>query len=223
MARSVLRHEAIMFTKYHIIIFLSVILLGASSIYSQDESIILKHADHGESHWRYGKVVTILEGHVEFVSGNMTLKSDRATWHQDEGMVVFEGQVSLVDTAQMLWADRLTYLQEERKALADGQVTVSDTNSHLELTAGHVEYERDQRIARADQQPRLVILHSRRLRTWILWQSIPISSRNTNYLSCLRNWSHASANLQTASAWKGAFRTSNALNEWSSDRRDASG
>ncbi|KPL17794.1 MAG: hypothetical protein AMJ92_10935 [candidate division Zixibacteria bacterium SM23_81] len=152
------RHEVIMFTKYHIIILFSMILLGASSICGQDEPIILKHADHGESHWRYGKVVTILEGHVEFVSGNMTLKSDRATWHQDEGMVVFEGQVSLVDTAQMLWADRLTYLQEERKALADGQVTVSDTNSHLELTAGHVEYERDQRIARADQQPRLVIL-----------------------------------------------------------------
>jgi lipopolysaccharide export system protein LptA len=147
-----------MFTKYYIIILFSVILLKGSSICSQDEPIILKHADHGESHWRDGKVVTILKGQVEFISGNMTLKSDRATWYQDEGVVVFEGQVSLMDTAQMLQAQRLTYLQEERKALADGQVIVSDSTSHLELTAGHVEYERDERIARADQQPRLVIL-----------------------------------------------------------------
>jgi lipopolysaccharide assembly outer membrane protein LptD (OstA) len=143
--------------KRHTTLFFLMALFWAAMAFGQDRPIILEHADHGESHWHDEKLVTTLLGDVQFVSGSMALRGDRATWYQDDGMVVFEGQVSLVDTAQMLWADRLTYLQEEGKASADGQVTLVDSVNNLVLTAGHLEYQREERIARAALEPRLVI------------------------------------------------------------------
>jgi len=131
--------------------------LWTAPVFAQQSPIILEHADQGESHWHDEKLVTTLVGNVQFLSGTMTLKSDRATWYQDDGLVVFEGQVSLEDTAQILWADRLTYMQEARKASADGQVTLVDSVNNMVLTAGHLEYERRERIARASLHPQMVI------------------------------------------------------------------
>jgi lipopolysaccharide assembly outer membrane protein LptD (OstA) len=146
-----------MSVRYPTALIFLVVFLWTAVVSGQDEPIILEHADHGRSHWRNEKLVTVLSGDVRFVSGRMILRSDQATWHQDDGVVIFEGQVSLEDSAHMLRSNRLTYLQEERKALADGQVTMVDSANNLVLTAGHLEYERDQRIARAALQPRLVI------------------------------------------------------------------
>ncbi|MCK4271491.1 hypothetical protein KAX22_02505 [bacterium] len=143
--------------RYYIAFLFSIVLIWATISFGLDQALILKHADHGESHWRDKKLVTILEGDVQFVHDTMTLKSDRATWQQDEGIVVFEGQVSLQDTAQSLRARRLIYLQKEKKALADGQVTMVDSLNNLVLTAGHMEYEREKKITRAVFQPQLVI------------------------------------------------------------------
>ncbi|MFC1683043.1 putative LPS assembly protein LptD [Candidatus Zixiibacteriota bacterium] len=132
-------------------------LVWACAADGLESPLLLKHADHGESHWRDDRLVTILKGDVQFAHDTMQLSSDRATWHQDEGLVVFEGNVTLEDTAQSLRAQRLTYLQGERKALADGQVILTDSSNHVVLTAGHVDFERDAKIARAALDPRLVI------------------------------------------------------------------
>ncbi len=156
------RYEKIMVKTLGHMATLVLVTVALSVASGQDEAIILKHADHGESHWRQGKLITSLVGNVHFVSGSLTLRSDRAFWHQDAEMVVFEGRVSLEDTAQILRANRLTYLQEERKALADGEVSLVDSSNNLVLTAGHVEYERDSRVARATFQPQLIIQREER-------------------------------------------------------------
>jgi hypothetical protein len=132
-------------------------MTAPAGIADQKTPLLLEHADRAESHWRGDKLVTILEGRVHLVHGAMHLRSDRATWFEAQELVQFEGRVSLEDTAHALSAQRLTYFQAERKALADGQVVLVDSLDHLELTANHVEYERDAGIARADLHPLLIV------------------------------------------------------------------
>jgi len=136
---------------------LSAMMIAAAGAEEPSEPLFLEHAERAESHWRDEKLVTILEGRVHLVHGHLHLRSHRATWYEQDQLVIFEGQVILEDTARTLTARRLTYRQGDRTAMADGQVVLVDSLEHLQLTAGHVEYQRPAGLARAELDPRLAI------------------------------------------------------------------
>ena len=135
----------------------SVMMMTASGAGEPSGPLLLKHAQRAESHWRNDKLVTILEGDVHLVHGALHLRSQRATWYEDERLVIFQDGVTLRDTTRTLSARRLSYHQGEQRAMADGQVVLADSLDDLELTAGHMEYERAAGLARAELNPRLVV------------------------------------------------------------------
>jgi len=133
------------------------LLISAAGAGERSQPLLLEHAQRAESHWQDEKLITILEGGVHLVHGRLHLRSHRATWYEQDQLVIFEGRVILEDTTRTLTAHRLTYRQVERTALADGQVVLVDSLDHLQLTAGHVEYDRPASRVRAELDPRLTI------------------------------------------------------------------
>ena len=124
------------------------------SISAKSPPLILKHADFNENTIVDGKLISLLEGSVEFEYDKAVIMSQRATWFRRDGIVQFSGDVRVNQERQFLLCDYLDFDRSKKIATVRGNVDFFDEKENSRITADHGTYHLDTRFLVLDRKPR---------------------------------------------------------------------
>lgn len=149
---------------------------------TQEDRLLLKHADALKRETKNGRVKQILQGNVKLQQGKTVIECDLATQFINEDPIALIGHVSIVDENKALYADtvyfyqetsvqiavghvksitesdttfadRITYYEKENKIVSQGHVRIVNVKERTILSGGLTEYLRGQKYGKILQEP----------------------------------------------------------------------
>jgi len=136
--------------KLFLLTFLTIVLI-VSVIYSQNKSfrrssnrLELIHADVSRGIFKNGRLIRVLEGHVQARQDTLELYCDKAIYDEKEKKITLTDNVRLLRGKDTLTAKQITYFELQQVAVAEGNVQVNRPGQFLRSDYLEYYYKTDQ-------------------------------------------------------------------------------
>ncbi len=118
--------------------------------------LILRHADFNQNMMSSGKLVSILEGNVDFQYGDTKIRSSYAKWYRSDGIVQFRDDVLIEMPKQTLSCDRMYFYRDREQVTALGNVDYLDKEHSTRVLAPQANYHLDTESLELVRNPKLI-------------------------------------------------------------------
>lgn len=117
--------------------------------------LVLRHADYNQNMMNNGKLISILEGNVDFQFGDTKIKSSYAKWYRSDGVAQFRDGVVVEMPRQTLSCDRVYFYRDRKQVRASGNVDYFDKEHNTRVLAPEAIYHLETEFLELQRKPRL--------------------------------------------------------------------
>ncbi|MFP4416918.1 MAG: hypothetical protein ACOC41_02005 [Chitinivibrionales bacterium] len=139
--------------------FITFLLCLSAAVFGAEEKktpLVLRHADFNQNTMRGGKLISELEGNVDFQFGDTRISSTYAKWYRSDGIIQFRDGVFIDMPDQTLSCDRLHFYRDRMQVTASGNVDYFDKKRSTRVLAPQATYHLEKESLELIRNPQLI-------------------------------------------------------------------
>ncbi len=134
-------------------------IISVSSLYAQDDEIILEHADSSRTFIYSDSMVTYFYSDVHFRKGNAEIFAD-SVFFSTAGNYRFMGNIRFADSARIINTDLLLYSEETDIFRAFGSSRLIDLGENITLDGDSVYFDNETNVLTVTGDPYIIFNNS---------------------------------------------------------------
>lgn len=122
------------------------LLLGSMMVVcmaKESSTLVLRNADYNRNTFTGGRLISVLQGNVEFHYDNIIIRADEATWYRGRGKVHFKNNIHVTMDQQNLTCQKMDYDRSKKKLIIRKNVDFFDSERQIRIVAQKAVYSLD--------------------------------------------------------------------------------